>query len=523
MDGKFTRKARLVAGGHTTSPPAGITYSSVVARDTVRIAFVIAALNGLEVMSCDIGNAYLNAPCREKIWCEAGTEFGSDKGKVMEIVRALYGLKSSGAAWRAMFASTLHELGYVPSKADPDYWMKPRVKPNGDEYYSMVLVYVDDVLHFDHDPNLLMSNLESLYRLKDKAEAPDRYLGANIDKVQTADGNEMWSMTSHEYLSSAIKNLEEELQKENAHPLRKYGKKAGERPFPQNYRPEVDSSPELGDELATRYMQLIGILRWAIEIGRLDIQTEVSVLSQHQCVPREGHLDAVYRIFWYLKCQIKKGIYGRIVFDPCEPHIDENTMSPTAPGQWDDFYPDAEEAIPPNMPPPRGRSVQTACYVDSDHAGNLMTRRSHTGIIIYLNNTPILWYSKRQNTVESSSFGSEFIALRIATEMIEGLRYKLRMFGVPIAGTTNVFCDNKSVVTNSSIPTSVLNKKHNSICYHRVREAQAADTIRVNWIEGEYNKADLGTKTTLSTVRRYNLINSIFDNKAVVMEKKKID
>ncbi len=198
MDGKFTRKARLVAGGHTTDPPAAITYSSVVSRDTIRIAFTVAALNDLDVMSCDIGNAYLNAKCRENIWCEAGTEFGSDKGKVLKVTRALYGLKSSGAAWRAMFATTLTDLGYQSSKADPDLWMRPRVKPNGDEYYAYVLVYVDDVLHFDHEPHIFMTELEKLYRLKDKAEAPDRYLGANIDKVQLSDGNTAWSMASYE-------------------------------------------------------------------------------------------------------------------------------------------------------------------------------------------------------------------------------------------------------------------------------------------------------------------------------------
>ena len=117
--------------------------------------------------------------------------------------------------------------------------------------------------------------------------------------------------------------------------------------------------------------------------------------------------------------------------------------------------------------------MTSSCYVDADHAGNIMTRRSHTEIFIYLDNTPIIFYSKRQNTVESSSFGSEFIALRIATEMIESLRYKLRMFGVNVEGPTSIFCDNKSVVTNSSIPTSMLNKKHNSICYHKVRETHA--------------------------------------------------
>lgn len=175
--------------------------------------------------------------------------------------------------------------------------------------------------------------------------------------------------------------------------------------------------------------------------------------------------------------------------------------------------------LPHNMPQPRGKSVQLSCYVDTDHAGNLMTRRSHLGILLYLNNTPIIWYSKRHYTVESSSFGSEFVALRIATEMIEALWYKLRMFGVPIDGPTNVFCDNKSVVTNSSIPSSVLNKKHISICYHRVREAQAAGTIRVAWIHGDYNKADIATKTTISTKQRYELVGSIFEDNCTVIEK----
>ena len=101
--------------------------------------------------------------------------------------------------------------------------------------------------------------------------------------------------------------------------------------------------------------------------------------------------------------------------------------------------------------------------MDANHAGNVLTRGSHTGIIIFDNNSPIIWHSERQNTVESSSFGSEFIALWIATEMIEGLRYKLRIFRVAIDGPADVFCDNQSVVTNVSIPSSVLNKKHNSI------------------------------------------------------------
>ena len=144
-------------------------------------------------------------------------------------------------------------------------------------------------------------------------------------------------------------------------------------------------------------------------------------------------------------------------------------------------------------------------FVDSDHAGNLATRRSQTGILIFLNKAPIVWFSKRQNTVETSTFGSEFVAMRVATEVIEGLRYKLRMFGIPIDGPTDVLCDNQSVVTNSSVPESTLSKKHNSICYHRVREACAAETIRIAKEDTSTNLADLFTKPLPTPQRKFLL------------------
>ena len=99
----------------------------------------------------------------------------------------------------------------------------------------------------------------------------------------------------------------------------------------------------------------------------------------------------------------------------------------------------------------------------------MANRRSHSGILIYLNNKLINFYSKRQNRVESSGFGLEFVALRIATETVEALRYKLRIFGVNLEGPEEVYYNKKSVVTNSGLPAPVLNKIHNAICYHRVR------------------------------------------------------
>jgi len=104
----FTRKARYVAGGHMTNPPSSITYSSVVSRDSVRIAFLLAALNDINLY----WKCLSNASPKEKVYTTAGPEFGQEyQGRSFLIVRALYGLKSSGATWRAHLANTLHQLG----------------------------------------------------------------------------------------------------------------------------------------------------------------------------------------------------------------------------------------------------------------------------------------------------------------------------------------------------------------------------------------------------------------------------
>ena len=95
-------------------------------------------------------------------------------------------------------------------------------------------------------------------------------------------------------------------------------------------------------------------------------------------------------MFWYLKCNLKE-ISGRIVFDSKILDIDEQIFHPSNKSVWEEFYPDAEEAIPGNAPPPRGKPVYVGCYVDANNAGNLLTRRSHTGSIIFVNNSPIIW------------------------------------------------------------------------------------------------------------------------------------
>ena len=233
------------------------------------------------------------------------------------------------------------------------------------------------------------------------------------------------------------------------------------------YRPERDVSAELTPEGIQRYQELIGVLSWATELGRVDILLETAMLSTYMALPRKGHMEQVYHVFGYLKTHSKR----RLFFDPRHPDIDERAFSSY---EWYDFYCDAREQVPNDIPPLWGDDVSTHCFVVADHASNTVTRRLQTGIFIFVNKAPIVWYSKRQNTVETSTFGTEFIAMRTAVEHIEALCYKLHMFGIPIEFPTNVFCDNETVIKSTTIPESTLKKKLNSICYHRCREAVAA-------------------------------------------------
>jgi hypothetical protein len=172
---------------------------------------------------------------------------------------------------------------------------------------------------------------------------------------------------------------------------------------------------------------------------------------------------------------------------------------------FQEYYRGAEEEMPHNMPTPKGNGVKITVFVDASNGAKKVTRRSHTGFIIFVNRAPIMWYSKRQQTVKSSAFSSEFIALKVALESLEGLRFKLRMFGVPLpkGDPAQVYCDNEAVVKNLTKVESSLNKKHSSIAYHFTRWIVAASVATIAWIKSADNLADAMTKILTETTRDY--------------------
>ena len=157
-------------------------------------------------------------------------------------------------------------------------------------------------------------------------------------------------------------------------------------------------------------------------------------------------------------------------------------------------YGNVKEEVPANAPPPKGRPVVTTTFVDANLQHCRVTGKSATGILHVINQTPVDWYSKRQSTVETATYGAEFVAARIATKHIIDIRYMLHEMGVPIAGPSWMLGDNQSVITSSTIPSSKLNKRHNALAYHRVRAAVAAQFLYFCYIRSNKNVADIMTK-----------------------------
>ena len=159
--GKF--KARLVADGHLTKEPMETIYSGVVSIRNLRLAMFLAELNSLELWGADVGNAYLQALAREKLYILGGPEFEELQGHVLVMYKALYGTRSGGACWHDKFFDILHDLGFKPSKADLDIWMK---SSKDGSHYEYIAVYVDDLAICMKDPKSFCDTLKEKYKLK---------------------------------------------------------------------------------------------------------------------------------------------------------------------------------------------------------------------------------------------------------------------------------------------------------------------------------------------------------------------
>ena len=438
-----------------TEPPLESVYSSVVSLRSLRIVIFLAELNDLDIWGADVGNAYLEAKTKEKLFIVAGPEFGELSGHILVIHKAIYGLRSSGLCYRERFADTLREMGFISSRADPDVWMR---KQSG--YYEYIAVYVDDLAIASKDPKAIVNSLTHDHKYKLKGVGPlTHHLGCDFE----CDPDGTLRQIPRKYITKILDNYEKmfkEKPKEASSPLEK------------GDHPELDDTELLESEGTTKFQSLIGSLQWLITLGRFDVATAVMTLSRFRAQPREGHLSRAKRVFGYVK-KFKEGSI-RIRTD-----IPDYSDLPSPVHSWDySVCGNVKEEIPTDIPEALGKPVVLTSYVDANLYHDKITGRSMTGVIHLINQTPIDWYTKKQSTVETATYGSEFSAARTAVEQIIDLRTSLRYLGVPVQGKSYMFGDNESVVKSSTVPQSLLNKRHTALSYHRVREAIAAGIVK---------------------------------------------
>ena len=371
----FTRKARWVLDGHKTPDPIGSTYAGVVSRESVRIALTYAALNELDVFAADIQNAYLRALSSQKDYIICGPEFGVENiGRTALIHCALYGEKAAGRDFWNHLHSCMEFLNIKSCLADPDVWMRPAIKSDGNTYYEYILLYVDDALVVSENAESILCNeLGRYFHLKEESIGPPTvYVGGGVRKVQLENGVWAWRFSSLQYVQSAVKNVEEYVTRsENSH--LKIPSKA-ETPLMTNYRPELDVSPKLTPQDSSYYQSRIGILWWIVELGRIDICLEVSMMSSHLAMPRKGHLDQVRHIFAYLR----KYHNTELVYDLSDPVVEQDVFKRRDWASSEFGSVQGKEEIPSNMPEPRGLGFIMRAKVDADHASDTITRRSRT-------------------------------------------------------------------------------------------------------------------------------------------------
>ena len=312
----------------------------------------------------------------------------------------------------------MHYLKFSSCPEDPDVWMWPAEKSDGTAYYEFVLLYVDDALVISENvEEILREEIGKYFELKEESIGhPSLYLGGRVHQVKLDNGVDAWSFSSSQYVQIAVKNVEEWLFKRDDGWWRLPTK--AETPMRSMYGPKLDVSPELSTEESSYYQLLIGVLRWIGELGRINICLEVSMMSSHLAMLREGHLDQVFQIIAYLK----KYHNTELVYNPSvnEHEFEQRDWTVSEFGHLQGV-----EVVPPNIPEPRGMGFVMRAKVDADHAADTVTRRSRTGFLVYLNSGPVYWWSKKQTGVELSSFGSEFIVMKQCCEYIRGLRYKL--------------------------------------------------------------------------------------------------
>ena len=343
-------------------------------------------------------------------------------------------------------------------------------------HYEYIAVYVDDLAICMKDPKSFCDTLKEKYKLKWKGVGPINYhLGCGY----TRDENGTLVADPRKYVEKILESYEKTFGEKP---------KKSRTPLVGGEHLENDTSEFCYQDQIKQYQTIVGQLIWLSGLGRFDIVVHVMTMSRFRQQPRIGHLERLKKIVGYLA----NLPHGALRFRVHEP--DYSNLLHKEYNRQRTVYRGGKEEIPHDIPDPNGKQVTTTTYVDANLHHDQVTGKAVTACLHMVNATPSHWHTKRQATVETATFGSEFVAARIAKDQIIDLRYTLMYLEVPVKSKSYMFGDNKSVVDSASIPTSTLSKKSTLASYHRVREAIAAGYIQFNWKDGKSILADILSK-----------------------------
>jgi len=436
-DGSIDKfKARLVARG--CSQKAGVdyleTFSPVARFDSVRTLLSIAAVKDYEIYQLDVKTAFLYGDLNETIYMEQPEEFDDGSGRVCKLNKSLYGLKQAPRQWYTKFDKVMQQFGLKPSNADPCVYTSPDL---------FVALYVDDGLVIGHSKSKIDKLLKAIqHNFEITSSIAKCYLGIEI----TRDRNlKLIKLSQAAYTKSILKKF--------------YMLDCNEVTTPSDHSVQLKRNLDIDGNPGTiadvPYRELIGSLMYLAIGTRPDITYAVNSLSKFLEIPSNEHWTAAKRILKYLKSTINLGIvYNGINSNP----------------------------------------NQLTAYSDADYASCLDTRKSISGVVLMLNSGPIIWSSRKQNIVATSTTDAEYVAAHDAAKEVVWSRQLLKDINTEQDGPTILHCDNAAAMKLMQNPVYHRRTKHIDIKFHYTRDLIKQKQIDVKHVSSQMQLADILTK-----------------------------
>lgn len=426
-------KARLCARGYKQRYGIDFneTFASVARYESVRIMIAVAIAKGLHIQAFDVQSAFLNAYLEEKVYMHQPHPFhNGNDDEVWLILRALYGLRQSSHEWKKRLEEVLLKLGFVPITSDSSVYISKKLSA-----IVFLVDYVDDGLIISSSKEVINQVLDHLRTAFQITTPPlNQFLGMCITQDKAAG-----TLILHS--GKSIQVLLEKFNMAQSRPATV--------PMALNLQLEIAEKCDL----TLPYRELIGSLLFLARTTRPDIAVAVNRLSQFCCGYAEPHWQAAKDILRYLSGTIHLGLE----FQPCE-------------------------------------EITVQGYCDSDYATDKITRKSITGFVFLMNNTPISWLSQKQPIVAVSSTEAEFIALATAAKEAIWLRSFLQELGINSSHPMDLFVDNTSAIKLAHHQDFHQRSKHIDVRYHFVRNLVQNEVIQVSYIPTNDQKADGFTK-----------------------------